>query len=679
MTRRAASILSALVAIAATAACPHNKAQPGAPSALPALPEIVTWSETQPLTSLSVARGSLYAASDSAVVRFDLATGAVERLGGLPGARVFAVAARGSELWVATDAGIARDQGGSWRAAGTVPGIEATTVMLATSSGLWAGGLRGLHLVESGKTKSFLPGARISYLLADLEGDGIWIGTDGEGAFHYRGGALVSHSAAQGQTVRRVRCMAHGASGGVFVVGRGDGGAQLTFFDGAHWSSHTPRPAGELDWVAAVGGETLVSSGGRQLALERLQPGQDEREARAPIRLEAAPSPRAPAGYPLQRWTTRHVAGWIAPPATSVVAHERSVLLATRGAGVAAFDGKAARWYRTRDLTGVRERLGVACAPGPGYCYLAGNGRAWSYDGRDFKPVVVDREAAGNFVHGFVNDAGGGVLALHSPPPAAEEPRPAEPAAGEGEAAAPKPRSVALLLARLDGAQFRRVHEHKITIPSGKLGVRFIKPEPGGKIWVGLEHRDEKEPEPHAWGVAGLALGEAPVVYHRSSMTPSEDRVAGSLALPDDIRDVLFLAEEHWYATANGICRVRGAKVDLFTENEGLESEIVYALARTSWGEVISATNGGLGRFDGKYWRFDQGGPLKSATRALLVRGEEVWAGTSQGLVLWRERKIARVIDAAVGLASNRVLDLYLEADRRLWVLTDAGISILTL
>lgn len=655
----------AVAAILVLAGCPKTPGPVG-PTGLPADgPELSTWSETQPVTSLSIAQGALFTTTDTAVYRFDLGDGSATRLAGLVGTKVLAVAADASNLWVATDAGLQRKQAGGWSTVAPAgPQVEATQVMLATEAGVWLGGTRGLHFVAAaGGLKSHLKGARVTVIVRDQQGEGIWVGTDGEGVYRFDGTSFSSHSPAQGQPIRRVRSLGYSGDGGLIAVGLGDGGAAMSFFDGSHWTGYHFSPAGQVRWAMHVGGELMVGYEGRVLALSRLGLGTKSEEAPAsPVRVIGTASPRAPAGYPVPSFTTRLVAFRLPVPA-AVLGHGGAVWLATGPSGVAAFDGKRVRWYRTRELTGRGERLKLACAPGPGLCYLAGGGgRAYAFDGRVFAPIVVDKEAPNNTVQAFVNDPSGGVLAIHSPE------------AGQS-----------LLIARLQGKDFVRQQEVKITIPGGKLRVRWARSEPGGKLWLGLEHRDDapatqpaEGAEAHPWGVVVIDAGATTALYHRSTLIPTEDRPQGSLALPDDIRDVLF-AGENWYATANGVCRVRGLKVDLFTENEGLESEIIYAMGRTARGQVLAATHAGLGRFDGKYWRFDGEGPLRTATRALLTRGESVFVGTSRGLVEWSEGKVVRVIDTRAGLASDEVHDLYLEADRRLWVLTSQGLSILPL
>jgi ligand-binding sensor domain-containing protein len=233
-----------------------------------------------------------------------------------------------------------------------------------------------------------------------------------------------------------------------------------------------------------------------------------------------------------------------------------------------------------------------------------------------------------------------------------------------------------VVVSRLDGQRFTRLYESKVAIPEGRAEVRFARVAPDGKLWAGPSYVD-RDGIGHPWGVAILAAGE-PARYHRSSLMPAEDRQPGSLALPDDIRDVLFAGEDTWFSTGSGICRVRGSKVDVFTENEGLESEIVYSVAHGPGGQLFAASHGGVGRFDGKWWHFDLGDVLRKPSRALVPRGQHLWVGTSSGLVGWSPSGL-RVIDSRLGLAGDRVLDLYLEAGRRMWVLTDDGLSIVNL
>jgi ligand-binding sensor domain-containing protein len=115
--------------------------------------------------------------------------------------------------------------------------------------------------------------------------------------------------------------------------------------------------------------------------------------------------------------------------------------------------------------------------------------------------------------------------------------------------------------------------------------------------------------------------------------------------------------------------------VEQFTENEGLASELTYGVGRSPAGEVLVATYGGLGRLTSRGWYFDQDEPLDASTRAIVVRGQTLWAATSRGVVRKGPDGV-RVFNEAMGLAGNMVTDLYFEGDRRIWVLTNQGLSV---
>jgi ligand-binding sensor domain-containing protein len=164
------------------------------------------------------------------------------------------------------------------------------------------------------------------------------------------------------------------------------------------------------------------------------------------------------------------------------------------------------------------------------------------------------------------------------------------------------------------------------------------------------------------------------VGFHRSTLTPTENRPRGGLALPDDIRDVWFTSDSYWVATSQGVCRVKDGVVEQFTENEGLASELTYGVGRSAAGQVLLATHGGLGRFVDGSWYFDLPAPLDAAARAIIVRDHATWLGTSRGVVL-KDPDGVKIYGANKGLASDSVIDIYLEGNKRLWVLTDQGLS----
>jgi hypothetical protein len=647
----------ALLALAFFTACPSTRTEPPR-HAQPAggSLEVQSFSESQPYTSLTVLGDHLWAGTPSGLIRFELKSGQsvrVTREQGLPGNHVQALSGHpDSGLWVATDGGISRFRDGAWTNIPAAPGTKAVAAMVATSDGVWAGGPEGLACLRGGAWKRHLPGGHVSVMHAAFTGDDVWVGTEGEGIYEGHGDTLTSHSQKVGQPLRAVKSLAFTREGGLVAVGKDDRQQHaLAFYDGRYWTSISVNPPGHLYWAERVGDEVLLAYNDWILALRRL-PADAEAPKPAPDRvtLTSTRSPVAPSSVPFPRFVTRRVERWLPVDPTVVLGHGSQVFIGTRTAGAAAFDGKRVTWYRTRDLIGVGDKLRVGCQAGAG-CFLVGNGRVLRLGPEGFAPVSVDADAGVRTQH--IIESSSGLVALSTTP--------------DGQS---------IVVSRLAGTQWSRASQSKLTFPEGRLEVRFARVAADGAIWTGLSYVD-RDGVSHPWGVAILGA-DGKVLYHRSTLLPTEDRAAGSLALPDDIRDVLFAGAETWFATSTGICRVRGTKVDLYTENEGLESEIVYVLTRGPSGHLYAASHGGVGHFDGKWWRFDLGPALAKPTRALVPRGDQLWAATDAGLVGW-SAKSARVIDSRQGLASDRVLDLYLEADRRMWILTDGGLSIITL
>jgi len=619
--------------------------------------EVRSFSETVPFTSVTQLGGKLYAGTPAGAIRFDAQSGDFVRLTakeGLTGNNVFAVAGSPrSGLWVATDRGLSRFRDGVWTnfPMGTPPG-DAVSAMVATDWGVWAGGPHGLGRLRGGKWKGFLPGARVTYLLADLDGNGVWVGTAGEGIHHSRGESFVNYSALKGQRLRAVHNMTFTKSGAVIAAGHGELGHSLSFFDGNYWTSYIPRPAARIRWIQLVNGRVLFSYKDRILVLRRKE-GEGHLPV-GPVALERKLSPDAPSGYPAPRFYTEPLDRWLPSEATIITGHGSGALIGTRTAGLVQYDGTKTRWYRTRDLVGEKAKLAVACSQGK--CYLAGGGVGYVFDGESFERVEVTDDKTAR-VDAFVNDGSGAVVAVVVP--------------AEGKS---------VVTTALQGGKWIQQKAYPITIPSGRVAVRFARVSPTGDLWVGLGFR-EPGGELRPWGVAALAVGGS-VVYHRSTLLPTENRGPGSLALPDDARDVEFLSDGTVFlATGSGICRINGNKVKLFTENEGLTSEIIHKVVRSPKGEILVGSHAGLGRFDGKQWRFDfdkeSEASLRTPVRALLRDGDTLWVGTGRGLLRSKEGTLS-IIDSRHGLADDEVHDIYRDQSGRLWVLTAGGLSILS-
>lgn len=708
---RAVQTVVGAALVASLLGCPHNNnpssARGGSP--LPPLPKLHSFSEIRPLTSVAAHSGYVWAGTPWGLLRFDRKTGNHTRLtkkDGLPGNRVYGVTGdTTSGLWVSTNAGLAQLRGGQWTVHKLSPRIgQPTSALAVTGNHVWVGGIRGLGRFTGGAWKIFLPGARVSYMLEDLVTGGVWVGTAGEGVYHFKNDKFVSHSSSRGQDIRNVRAMTYTPDGGLVVVGQAkDRRERLTFYDGRFWASFAVAPQARLNWVQQVDRDVLLSYGNYLLALRRMKiqvkrPGiKLEAQPEGPVVLTGTLSSEAPSGYPVPRFYTEPTGRWLPPNPTAVVGYSSRLLIATRNIGAVEYNGRRFTWYRTNDLLGSAGRLKMACSGGT--CYLPGNGRAFRYSSNGFETISVGPDS-GSTIHGFVNDLTGGVVALHSP------------AGGK-----------TIVVSRLVGKRFMRLYEVKGSIPAGEVEVRFIRMDPQGQIWVGIWYQ-EPNGDRSPWGVAVMrpppfkapaAPGSQPVVdaplvskspagadpagkvarkqplaklrevdvepprmYHRSTLLPDEQRAKGSLALPDDIRDVYFDGPTTWLATGLGVCRVRGNEVTLYTENDGLASELVYGLVRAPDNSIMVATYSGVGRYTNKKWYFNMDEPLDSAAFCFIKKGHTLWIGTTRGMVRIKEGKI-RIYNETVGLVSNRVVDMFLEDGKRLWVLTDKGVSVMSL
>ncbi len=206
-----------------------------------------------------------------------------------------------------------------------------------------------------------------------------------------------------------------------------------------------------------VAGRTLLAYADRILELVRM-PAQDLPRAQAkvpagPVRLDGSKAPKAPAGYPIPVFYTRPMNQWLPAEPTLVVGHGNDVLIGTRTTGLVRFDGQKAQWYRTNDLLGGSAKLKVACLKG-GDCYVAGGGRAHRLEGKRFEPVALATEPNAT-AEAFVNDPTGAVVGIHTN--------------SEG---------TSLVVSKLspgNKSSFVKVSEHKITIPEGRVEVRFAR------------------------------------------------------------------------------------------------------------------------------------------------------------------------------------------------------------
>ena len=156
-------------------------------------------------------------------------------------------------------------------------------------------------------------------------------------------------------------------------------------------------------------------------------------------------------------------------------------------------------------------------------------------------------------------------------------------------------------------------------------------------------------------------------------------RATGVLPVPNDVIDVAFMPnDETWFATASGAARLIGDQVTVFTEEEGLESEILHGIVATDGGLVFVASGHGVGQFDGARWTFPKRLGLSANALARGLDGR-LWMGTDRGLLAYDGQRLQRISERAGLLASEeRVVDVCVDHLGRVWARTAQGVSIVT-
>ena len=94
------------------------------------------------------------------------------------------------------------------------------------------------------------------------------------------------------------------------------------------------------------------------------------------------------------------------------------------------------------------------------------------------------------------------------------------------------------------------------------------------------------------------------MVYHRQRPTGSQPGVSQGVNVPSDVTAIAWKgSSEAWLASGAGAVRVVDNKtVKVFTENDGLESELVHDVIEGLNGQIWIATSRGIGVWDGNRW-----------------------------------------------------------------------------
>lgn len=694
---------SALALFFVVGAChKHVTPPPAAPAPKPpsfTASRVRAFSDSLAVTAIADSPSTIFVGTPRGLLRWEGARSTLlTSKEGLPADRVAAVAVdpQGGIL-LATAKGLSRGLKGAWTNWAAAPVGSFLTGLVSDGKTVWAGGPEGLGRLRAGKWEHYFADTGVTALAAGY-GNTVWVGTSGAGILRVaRGGEkLERFGPSQGCEIDVVRGMV-AVDKTVIAIGEGPSGPRAAYYDGERFYSYELTSPTVLEWAARAGSRTLVGAGAHIYTLgvvappdPKAPPGNAQPPANdSPVQLRAIRSyvvaartvalksdlpstalddppnapkppkaitpppmpkgskivaviPNAPEGPPLAAEEST-----ISLPdgVTAVAGSERGLLVGTRFLGALRIENDVPRQFRVNDLAAGAVRLTVACSSGKDVddCYLATGGtRAFRFDGQAFEIAAVDPEP-GSRVLAILRDPKGDVLAIHR-------------GADDRQ----------LRMSRVDDGRWTPIGIQAVEVPVGAPELNFAGFAPDGHLWVGLRYVD-KDGDARDFGADEIAFDSGKVIAHKE--------------LPTDVVAMYWKApNEAWFATRSGAARLLDGKLRVFTENDGLESELVRDIgpgpSGPMAGQIFVATKRGTGRYDGTRWTFSRLGAFYPPASALAHDAHgNVFIGTDKGLFCVGECA-PDAIDQSRGLNDDNVSDLAVDARNRVWVLTEKGINI---
>jgi hypothetical protein len=330
---------------------------------------------------------------------------------------------------------------------------------------------------------------------------------------------------------------------------------------------------------------------------------------------------------------------------TTVAADNDALYVGTRFLGVSRIAKGKQSSLRLYDLTAAAERITVACVNNND-CYVATGGTtAWRFDGQTFEVTDVDPEK-GSHVLAVVRDPRGQVIALH-----------------RGAAS----KEVRISSVGNQG-KWVPVGVTALEVPSGVPDLSFASFSPRGQLWVGLRYVD-KDQDARAFGAAEVFVDDSRVIYHRQRPAGATKNVAQGVNVPIDVTAIAWKSpNEAWLASRSGAVRLLDNKsVKTFTENDGLESELVHDVVEGLGGNIWIATGRGIGQWDGTRWSFPKQIPFNAKASALTRDPDNrIWIGSDKGVYEVVSASEHHLISSRSGLLDDKVLNMGVDVRGRI-------------
>jgi hypothetical protein len=231
-------------------------------------------------------------------------------------------------------------------------------------------------------------------------------------------------------------------------------------------------------------------------------------------------------------------------------------------------------------------------------------------------------------------------------------------------------------LSRIDGTTWTASAKVALTTPGEGPEVSFARFSGPGSLWVGLRYHDGVERR--AYGIAIVDPVSGRTAYHRTEAVAGvpDKKAPRMLPVPVGVVDADVRGDTAWFATNEGVARLSHGDVKVWTEADGLRSELARAVTIAPDGSVIIATGAGAGVWNGSGWDFPAALRFE-INDVVATRNGQVWMATERGIAAWDGKKVRRV-DMLRGLAENEMLDVAVDQFDRVWARGPGSLTLIS-
>ena len=625
--------------------CP-KKGPLSKPSSKPTRAHVEVYTESASVNAVAPLGKTLWIGTGQGLVAWDLKALKAKVLtvdDGLPGNRVLTLASDGKKtLWVGTATGVARMRAGRWTQFGDCPLGDKINTMATTADGetVWVGGPKGLARMQHERWKVLFGKSEVTALKYLPEKKVLWVGTKTRGALRCEGIKCAQFGADRLGAVH-ITGLAR-SKHGVLALLASSKGSRVAYRHKGRWHRYSVKPALQLNWASFAKGLLFLSAGD---SVYRLVPRKDTETPPGPVELDPDTS-----GAP--EFIARQVKRQLPRRVTVVKQALGSLWLGSQRLGVARFNGDLLQYFRTNDLTEKARKISLACADAT-TCYMATGNRLYKKRGNSMIRVInpADNDAVFQWIG---RDPAGGLITVFR--------------SGRGS----------LEIARLGHKGKLKGLELKPAIHTkqGPLQATFVRLGPAGKLWMGLAIEESDDNRGAGMAVVDLATG-AVTIHGRGAGLPVQP---GALGITSDLSGATFSSGRVFIGSRGGVIRIaKDQSIKVYTENEGLKSELIRDVTTGPSGHIYAATSNGLGVFDGKVWRFHDGNDArtKRVNAVLYAKGGAIWFGGPSGLHRLQKGQLTS-FDEVDGLLANEVLSIAIDPKKRIWAVHRNGLSIVT-